>query len=93
MRQTLAITFNGDIPKNFLKNVILACAREHNLEGMAQFKKSDNKVHITISGVSENVENFLDILHEEVEKHQLNPLEIEPHTTKKDFRGVFRILE
>jgi acylphosphatase len=93
MRQTLAITFNGQIPKDFLNNVILKYARDYNLEGMAQLKKNDNKVHLSVSGVPENVENFLDVLHEEVEKHQLHPLEIEPHATKKDFRGIFRILK
>ncbi len=93
MRQTLVITFNAQIPKNFLKEVVLKYAREQGLEGMAQLKKTENIVYVIVSGVFDNVEAFLDVLHEQVETHQLHPLEIEPYTTKKDFRGVFRILE
>lgn len=76
----------------FLKEVIQKHARKFELEGYCQPVNS-NSVKVIICGIKEKVDSFLDILHKEVSKKNIEDIEIEPFVKDKDYRGVFRVVE
>lgn len=94
MNQCLHITFILDSSKEFLHAVVLKEARSLGIEGIAQMISNDVKqVKVIACGDRESVEEFLDILHNELARDSIKDLEVEPFLKEKDFRGVFRVIE
>ncbi len=92
MYKCLKITFTADLPKGFLQKSVQKNARNLAIEGVAQLLM-DNFVKIIVCGPLENVDDFLDNLYDEINKIELDELQVEPFIKDRDFRGVFRVLE
>lgn len=92
MSQCLKITFMGDVPKSFLKNIVQKNARTLELEGVAQFIET-NRIKIIICGQKDAIDKFVDVLHKELAEKIIEQLEIEPFIKDKSYRGVFRVIE
>ncbi len=93
MNKCLKITFNADIPDDFIQNHIQKNARKLNIEGTAQIINSENKIKIIVCGNKDEVDQFMDLLHKSSLKAELKDLEVEPFLKDKDYRGVFRVIE
>jgi len=93
MNKCLRIEFSGDVPQGFLQKIIQKHARKLELEGTAQVLSGQNKVKIIVCGNKDRIDNFLDLLHKESAKVVLEGMEVEPFLKKKDYRGVFRVIE
>lgn len=94
MNQCLHITFILDRSKEFLHAVIQKGARSLGIEGTAQMTSNDvQQVKVIACGNKDAVEEFLDILHNELARDSIKDLEVEPFLKEKDFRGVFRVIE
>lgn len=89
MNQCLRITVSGDCGNGFLKNVIQKNARKYELEGVAK-RVDEEHAKIMICGSSDNVENFIDLLHL---KDNIEGIEIEPFLKERDYRRIFRVVE
>lgn len=92
MNKCLKITFSGSLPKGFLQKTVLKCARDYSIEGLAQLVM-DNLVKIIVCGALNEVDSFVDKLYDEINKIELEELQVEPFIKDRDFRGVFRVLE
>ena len=92
MYKCLKVTFIADLPHGFLQKSIQKHAKNLRIEGVAQLLM-DDFVKIVICGSLENVDAFLDQFYKEVNKLELNELQIEPFLKDKDYRGVFRVIE
>lgn len=93
MNKCLRVSFGGNLPEDFLHNVIQKNAKKLNLEGTVQHVLAENKVKIIVCGDKDDVDQFLDSLHKGAGKIALEGLEIEPFLKDKDYRGVFRVIE
>lgn len=93
MYKCLRITFSGDITISYLRDVIQKHARKLNIEGIAQLTGGQNEVRLIACGQKEQVEDFLDVIHKEEVKLDLQDLQIEPFIKERDYRGVFRVIE
>jgi acylphosphatase len=92
MNKCLRITLTVEPKAAFLQNVVQKYARKFELEGLAQPMGSD-KVRIIVCGEKELVDDFIDIIHKESPKADVQDIEIEPFLKDKDYRGVFRVIE
>ncbi len=93
MNKCLKITFDTDFPAGFLQSFIQKNAKKLELEGAVQVLAAEKRVRIIVCGNKENVDTFLDTLHNGTAKYQPENIEIEPFLKKKDYRGVFRVIE
>lgn len=93
MKKCLKITFAADVPEGFLQSSVQKHARKFSIEGTAQIITADNLVKVIVCGEKESVDTFLDNLHKDFSKANINDYEIEPFLKDKDYRGVFRIIE
>jgi acylphosphatase len=92
MKKCLRISFSAQIPDNFLTAIILPHARTLEIEGTAQISP-DQTVKIIACGEKDIVDSFVDIIHKETSKLQIDQVEIIPFIKDREYRGVFRILE
>ena len=93
MSQCLNITFSLKGPKKVLQN-IQKYARALELEGTVQVVNGDGKaVKLLVCGVRDAMDDFVDLLHEDVAHDLIQDIEIEPFMKEKNFRGVFRVIE
>jgi acylphosphatase len=92
MNKCLKITLQMDFKENFLKDVIQKNARQYNLEGFCQVMEKKS-LKIIVCGEKDNIDGFIDILHKETAKANVEDIEIEPFIKDKDYRGVFRVIE
>ncbi len=93
MSQCLRITFvveNG--LKQSLSEAIQKEAKKLQLEGVIQAVQSD-KLSVVACGLSDQIEDFLDLVYKQLALKKCDDLEIEPLLKDKDYRGVFRIIE
>lgn len=82
-----------NIPEgDFLHDIVQKQARKLGIEGTAQQSGTD-KIKIIACGPKEAVDNFVDIMHKELNKQKIDDIEIEPFLKDKDYRAVFRIIE
>lgn len=91
MYKCLRITLVGEPKQGFLQ-VIQKHARKNALEGIAQMVGEEG-VKIIVCGNKEYIDDFVDLLHKESVKHNIDDIEIEPFLKDKDYRGVFRVIE
>ena len=93
MNKCLKITFSAvNLPENFLRAFVQKKAQKLNIEGIAQLILSDGQVKIVACGPKEDVDAFVDDLHQGSAKTYLEDIEIEPFLKDKDYRGIFRVI-
>lgn len=78
--------------KDSLSRTIQEDARRLSIEGTVKFEK-ENVMHIVACGSKENVQDFLDLIHQHKVDDGLDEVEVEPFLKEKDYRGVFRVIE
>jgi len=92
MKKCLKITFTTNNPGAFLHNFIQQNARSLSVEGTAQISGGDS-VTIMACGLKNNIDVFLDIIHQGFESYKPENIYVEPFLKEKDYRGIFRIIE
>ncbi len=81
-----------DIDEAFTKDVVQKYARKLSLEGIA-LSSSEGSIRISVCGKKDSVDEFVDIMHKELAKRDVEEIEVEPFIKDKDYRGVFRVIE
>ena len=92
MKKCLKITFISSKTEGLLQDFIQKNARMLNLEGTVQFIEP-NEISIIACGLKENIDTFLDVLHQGFGSQIPENIYVEPFLKEKDYRGTFRILE
>ncbi len=92
MNKCLKIMLTLEPREDFLHNIVQKYARKYNLEGLAQ-SLGQNKIKIIVCGKKDQVDFFVDMMHKESPKENIEDIEVEPFLKDKDYRGVFRIIE
>jgi acylphosphatase len=91
MKQSVKIVVKGVVQGVFYRVFAQKQAEQFGIEGTAQ--NSDNgSVVIYASGFSEKLDEFIDSLYQGSSKSTVQDVIVEPLLTKKDFRGVFRVI-
>ena len=67
-------------------------AQSFQVEGLIQ-NLDDNKVSISACGLSDALDKFIEQIYKGPKKSSVQNVEVEPISSHKDFRGVFRIIE
>lgn len=92
MKKCLKIVFMSQQKESLLHDFIQNNARKLEIEGTAQLVEP-NQVSIIACGTKENIDDFLDVLHEGFGSYIPEDIQVEPFLKEKDYRGIFRILE
>ena len=92
MSLCLRIRFSISSPNGFLHNVIKKEAKKLNLEGTARFQ-SDKEILLIVCGKRDDVDSFVDVIHEKSSKHGIDNIELEPFLKNRDYRRAFRVIE
>ena len=92
MKKCLKITLVSKMLGGGLRDSIQAAARKLNVEGTVQCVEP-NEIVIIACGLKDNIDGFLDILHEGFGVNVPEDVLVEPFLKRKDYRGIFRILE
>ncbi|MFA6991634.1 MAG: acylphosphatase [bacterium] len=90
MRKCLLITITGSVQIEAYKLFIQKNAGVLGIEGTIQGGNDGLILHAC--GVSDKLDNFIDLLYKGIEKSKLKDILVEPFVTEKDYRGVFRII-
>lgn len=92
MKRCVKISFDiSQAPKNFL-SFVQKSAKELEIEGTAQLVDAKT-LRMIIQGKSENVEQFVDLMHAGYEEWLPDAITEEPFLSNRDYRGTFRIIE
>ena len=91
MKKCLKITLRAKIVGG-LRDAIQAAARKLGVEGTVQ-SAEPNELVIIACGSKDNIDSFLDIIHEGFGSNIPEDVQVEPFLKEKDYRGIFRILE
>ncbi len=92
MKKCLKITLiSNDINGGF-RDSVQSAARKLGLEGTFQFIES-NEIVIIACGSKNNIDAFLDNLHQGFGAQVPEDVQVEPFLKEKDYRGIFRVLE
>jgi len=92
MKKCIKVQFHAKNPKDFLKKVIPPGIKNSKVEGVAQ-AIDHQTVQVFICAEQEDLDNFLDLIYENIDQYILEGIEVEPFLKDRDFRGVFRIVE
>jgi len=92
MKKCLKITFVLNRPESSFYDFVQKNARMLNVEGTVQMIEP-NEITIVACGSKDNIDTFLDIIHQGLEAHIPENVYVEPFLKEKDYRGIFRILE
>ena len=93
MNKCLKITlWIEKIPKDFMKKMIQQHATKLRIEGTVQ-RVEKAEVKIIACGKKDAIDAFLDVLHKEAGKLDVQDMQVEPFLKEKDYRGVFRVIE
>ena len=94
MNKCLRIALTTHSSTDFLHSFIQKHARKLGLEGMAQMSgPKNNEIRITICGPAVDLDYFIDLIHKETEKFDVNNMEVEPFLKDRDYRSVFRVID
>lgn len=74
------------------RDVVQGAARKLDLEGTVQFV-DPKEIVIIACGSKENIDAFLDNLHQGFGSTVPEEVQVEPFLKEKDYRGIFRVLE
>jgi acylphosphatase len=92
MKKCLKINFISRRSEGDLQDFIQKSARKLSLEGTVQVVEP-NEICIIACGSKDNIDEFLDIIHEGVGAQVADGIQVEPFLKERDYRGIFRILE
>jgi acylphosphatase len=92
MKKCLKITLVSKVFRGALRDAIQAVARKLAIEGTVQLHEP-NELVIIACGEKENIDDFLDAVHQGFDAYVPEDVLIEPFLKEKDYRGIFRILE
>lgn len=92
MKKCLKITLMSSMPGGGFRDSVQSSARKLNLEGTVQFIEP-NEIVIIACGSKDNIDVFLDNLHQGFGVDVPEEVQVEPFLKEKDYRGIFRILE
>jgi acylphosphatase len=92
MKKCLKITLISKMLGGGLRDSVQDAARKLDLEGTIQFVEP-NEFVIIACGSKENIDGFLDNLHQGFGVNVPDDVIVEPFLKEKDYRGIFRILE
>lgn len=92
MKKCLKITFISKKSEKLLYDFIQKHARKLEIEGTVQFVEP-NEIAIIACGTKENIDTFLDIIHQGFGSYIPEDVHVEPFLKDKDYRGMFRVLE
>ena len=84
------ITISGNVQSDSLKLFVQKSAFSLSIEGTVQGE--GDGLAIYACGVSDRLDQFIDLLYKGVEKSKLKDIIVEPFISEKDFRGVFRVI-
>ena len=93
MKKCLKVVFTSTYPAGFLRSFVQKQARDLDLEGTAQVLSTEEKTVVLVCGPKDDVDTFVDALHEGTAKTKLEAIEVEPFIKVKDYRGIFRVIE
>ena len=94
MNKCLRIALTAHSSTDFLHSFIQKQARKLGLEGMAQMiDPKNNQIRITVCGSAVDLDHFIDLIHKEAEKFDVDTMEVEPFLKDKDYRSVFRVID
>lgn len=92
MKRCLKISFDiSQAPESFLL-FVQKKAKELHIEGTAQVVESKT-IRMVVQGKSENVEQFVDLMHAGYKEWLPSDISEEPFLSNRDYRGTFRIIE
>jgi len=92
MKLCIKMTFVVGTQKEFLRSYVLKHATKLEVEGTAQLADA-NMVHIIACGRKDNVDDFIDVIHQGSGKYAFDQIELQPFVKTRDYRGVFRVIE
>lgn len=92
MKKCVKIIIKGISDNRYMQSVILPHARESGVEGVCQ-KTDDQTIRIITTGSDNQIDAFLDRLHEKIVLEKNVVMEVEAFLQQTDFRGVFRVIE
>lgn len=92
MKKCLKITFIAHSLDGGFKESVQNAARKLNVEGTVQFIEP-NEMVIIACGSKDNIDAFLDTVHQGFGVYVPEDVQVEPFLKEKDYRGIFRILE
>ena len=92
MKKCLKIGFRSHVSDRGLRDSIQTAARKLGVEGTVQFIEP-NEIIIIACGSNDNIDGFLDTIHQGFGAHPPEDVQIEPFLKERDYRGIFRILE
>jgi acylphosphatase len=93
MNKCVKISFENSYPIGFLQSFVQKHARDLGREGIAQVMAQEMRTIVLVCGGKEDVDAFVDLLHEGTKEAKLNEILVEPFLKVKDYRGVFRVIE
>ncbi len=94
MNKCLRIALTAHSSNSSLYGFIQKHARKLGLEGMAQMvDPKNNQIRITVCGPVVDLDHFIDLIHKETEKFDVDTMEVEPFLKDKDYRSVFRVID
>jgi acylphosphatase len=94
MNKCLKITFFGNLPDDFLTDVVQRYAKKLQIEGVAQHDLVHGRsIKVIACGAKDDVDMFLDSLYKDAAESELEGVEAEPFIKDRSYRGVFRIIE
>ena len=92
MKKCLKITLMAKMVGRELRDAIQAAARKLGVEGTVQLIEP-HEIIIIACGSKDNIDAFLDVIHQGFGAHVPEDVQVEPFLKEKDYRGIFRILE
>jgi len=92
MKKCIKVQFSTKNPQDFLKQVVPVAIKNFRVEGFVQVLDM-GIVQIFMCASQEELDNFLDLIYENIDRYSLENIEVEPFLKDRDFRGVFRVVE
>ena len=91
MKRCSKLVVRGKVQSVLYKNFVKEHAQKLKIEGTVQ-NSSDGNIVINACGLSEKIEDLIDVLYAGPPKSKIDQVSEEPMTRSKEFRGVFRII-
>ena len=91
MKQCLKIIIIGKVQDVGYRDFVQKQAQMLDMEGIAQ-NEEDGSVQILACGDADKLDSLIDVLYKGTSKSRVDSVSAEPLNSKKDFRGVFRII-
>jgi acylphosphatase len=92
MKKCLKISFKSHVSDRRLRDSVQTVARKLGIEGTVQFVEP-NEIVIIACGPKDDIDGFLDVVHQGFGANAPEDVHIEPFLKERDYRGIFRILE